>query len=392
MISQLELLERQRALKERVESKGLSGAVIFRPERIQYLINFSHLSTERPIVLILPVEGEPHVLIPKLEEEHLQVQASWLTHVHVYFEYPGTTHPMTHLHEVLGQLNMLEGPMGCDNDGFLDQNGYRGPSLSALVNTSLVDVGQIVDEMRLVKSDVEIAIMRECGRWGSVAHRELQAEMVAGKAEREISRLAEEKTYRELEKASEKQENLAALSVHASFRSGARTSMAHAAMSGRQVQVGDNLVTYCQGIYSGYRTELERTLFLGEPTEAKKTYFELVRQAQKIALDLVRPGVPCSEIDLAVQDYFEKENLTQYVQHHQGHGLGLEFHEAPFLDVGDHTILQAGVVISVEPGIYVKGLGGFRHSDTVLVTTSGYEILTPYPSEIEDLIVEPERS
>lgn len=365
------------------------GAVIFRPERIQYLIDFAHLSTERPIALLLPAEGDPHALVPKLEEEHLRAQAPWLSQVHAYFEYPGKTHPMVHLQALLNDLNLLEGPLGCDNDGFLDQNGYQGPSLSALVNGALVDVGHMIDEMRLVKSDVEIAILRECGRWGSVAHQKLQAEIVPGKSEREISRLAEEKTYRELERAEAEQAEFPSLSVHASFRSGSRTSMPHAAMSGRRVGPGDNLVTYCQGIQSGYRTELERTMFLGEPTQDKKTYFEVVRQAQQIALDLVRPGIHCSEIDLAVQDYFEKQDVTQYVHHHQGHGLGLEFHEAPFLDEGDPTVLQAGMVISVEPGLYVSGLGGFRHSDTVLVTARGYEILTPYASEIEDLVIEP---
>ena len=108
-----------------------------------------------------------------------------------------------------------------------------------------------------------------------------------------------------------------------------------------------------------------------------------------MVLDMLKPGVECSQIDRTVREYFKDKGVSSYTTHHQGHGVGLEFYEAPFLDVGDPTVLEPGMVVRVEPGLYVKGLGGFRHSDTVAITKTGCEILTPYPSELESLIIEP---
>ena len=388
MISLAELSNRQKKFQETLHSLRLTGAILFRPEHIKYFTNFIFLPTERPVALIVPAESAPLILLPKLEEEHFIAQVPWMTQIHVYREYPGKTHPMTYLNKILDKNKLSDGTIGCDNDGYLPQNGYRGPTLSSSSQVSVKDISQIIDQMRLVKSDEEIAILRQCGLWGSIVHENLQHSMVAGKSEHEISRLAEEKTYLKIEDEALSNKSLSRMSVHASFRSGTRTSMPHAAMGGRKLSQGDILVTYCQGKLSGYMTELERTMFLGEPDDEKKSYFGIVRKAQLIALGLIEPGTRCSQVDEAVNEFFIKQNVFQYSQHHQGHGLGIEFHERPFLDTGDDTVIQSGMVFSVEPGLYIEGLGGFRHSDTVLVTDSGAEILTPYPSEIRDLIID----
>ena len=385
-----ELKRRQDKFLALLAEKDIQGAVIFRPQRIQYLTNFIHLSTERPIALILSQKHPPAMLVPKLEEEHLQLQAPWLTQVQVYAEYPGEKHPMLDLVMMINGLDLSDKKLGMDNDGFLDQNSYKGPSLTSIFNANLEYIGEDIDRMRMVKTDVEVELLRQSGRWAANTHQLLQAEITTGKSEREISRIAEEKAYISLDEAYGTIGNFGSIGLHASFRSGSKTSMGHAAMGSRIVQVGDNLVSYCQGIVSGYITELERTMFMGEPDDEKKDMFKVVREAQNIAFDLLKPGIPCSEIDIKIRDFFERSGKTEFTTHHQGHGLGLEFHEAPFLDLGDQTILEPGMVISVEPGLYLKGIGGFRHSDTVAVTDDGYEILTPYPSEIEALTILPD--
>ena len=385
----MELTNRISLFMEILKSKGLAGAVIFRPQRIQYFVNFIHLSTERPIALIIPVHGEPAMMVPKLEEEHLALQSPWISQVLVYDEYPGTTHPMILLADFINKLGMAGQPLGADCDGYLDQNSYSGPSLRSVMKTDIVDIGQEVDNLRMVKAADELELMRQSGRWAAITHKCLQAEMAEGESERAISRRAEEKAISLLKKDVDRSGHFGALGLHASFRSGVKTSMGHAAMDSKLLERGDNLVTYCQGIASGYIAELERTLFFGEPSAEKKEYFQIVRDAQQMALDMLKPGVECSQIDILVREYFKTRGVLSYTTHHQGHGLGLEFHEAPFLDIGDHTVLEAGMVVSVEPGLYIKGMGGFRHSDTVAITKSGYEILTPYPSELESLIIEP---
>jgi len=106
---------------------------------------------------------------------------------------------------------------------------------------------------------------------------------------------------------------------------------------------------------------------------------------QDAACAAMRPGDPCSEVDKAVRRYFESHDLMPHWRHHTGHGLGLRYHEGPFLDAGDHTLMEPGMVFSVEPGLYVPELGGFRHSDTVLVTEDGCERLTYYPRDLASL-------
>lgn len=120
-------------------------------------------------------------------------------------------------------------------------------------------------------------------------------------------------------------------------------------------------------------------MFLGEPSAEQRRYFEHMLNLQNIAFEQLRPGVTCAGVDTAVQSFYGREGLTTFWRHHVGHSLGQRIHESPFLDIGDTTLLEPGMVLSVEPGLYVPGLGGFRHSDTVLITQTGMEKINCLP-------------
>jgi Xaa-Pro dipeptidase len=137
----------------------------------------------------------------------------------------------------------------------------------------------------------------------------------------------------------------------------------------------------------GYLSELERTMFVGDPSGEQERMFEHMLVLQDLALDAIRPGVRCSDVDKAVRAYFEEHGLWEHWRHHTGHAIGLRYHEGPFLDSGDHTEIRPGMVFTVEPGLYSPELGGYRHSDTVLVTETGIEILTYYPRDLASLII-----
>jgi len=154
------------------------------------------------------------------------------------------------------------------------------------------------------------------------------------------------------------------------------------------IRRGQVLVTGAGAKILGYSAELERTMIVGKPTEEQEKYFNLMLEARKVAFENIKPGVRCSDVDRAVRKYFKDRGLQDLWRHHTGHGIGIDYHEAPFLDIGDNTILEPGMTLTVEPGIYVKGLGGFRHSDTIVVTEDGYELLTKYPEQLEDLTIE----
>src|SRR5438067_6654711 len=126
-------------------------------------------------------------------------------------------------------------------------------------------------------------------------------------------------------------------------------------------------------------------MIMGKATDKQREFFDHMLAIQQIALEAIRPGQRCADVDRAVRAYFEQHDLTAYWKHHSGHAIGMRYHEGPFLDVGDQTELKPNMVFTVEPGLYVPELGGFRHSDTVLVTEDGVEMMTYYPRDLESL-------
>ena len=168
---------------------------------------------------------------------------------------------------------------------------------------------------------------------------------------------------------------------------GRRSAWAHAVAHNIRFEPGDVLVTETGAPVWGYQAELERSMVVGPPTDRMRFLFDHMLASQQVAFDAFRPGATCADVDVAVLRYFDEHGLRRYWRQHTGHGTGLRNHEAPFLDVGDPTPLEPGMVFTIEPGLYDDEVGGFRHSDTVAVTEDGYELLTDYPSDLESLTI-----
>ena len=180
------------------------------------------------------------------------------------------------------------------------------------------------------------------------------------------------------------------LPANAMFIRGANTAHPHGLHQAGVVSVGDVLVTGAYGVVGGYESELERTMIVGEPGAEFVRYFEAMLAAQQAGFGALRPGRTCAEVEQDVRRFIRDElGMDALVRHHTGHAFGLEGHEHPFLDLDDHTLIEPGMVFSIEPGLYVPNFAGFRHSDTVVVTATGNERLSLYPRELEALIVSP---
>jgi Xaa-Pro aminopeptidase len=126
-------------------------------------------------------------------------------------------------------------------------------------------------------------------------------------------------------------------------------------------------------------------MVIGEASPEQHEMFDHMVALQDMAFGAMKPGARCSEVDRAVRAYYDGHDLWGYWKHHVGHAIGLRYHEGPFLDVGDSTVMTPGMVFTVEPGLYAEGLGGFRHSDTVAITDDGIEFITYYPRDLESL-------
>jgi Xaa-Pro dipeptidase len=358
--------------------------------RVMYLSGFAFVPTERPIGLAIAADGTSVLFVPRLEVEHAEAYAQ-VDRVVSYPEYPGRTHPMRLFVDELRRLG-LHGRFGGDGDGYPKVMGYRGPRLSELTGAEFIPLDDDLERKMQVKSDAEVALIRESARWGGVAHRYLQEFTRVGRSETEVEDEAAARANDELLAAyagTYRPMSWGRSGPHANYRGqiGAHGALPHSLTTNAIFQVGDTLVTGASCPMFGYWSELERTMFMGEPNAEQRSYFGHMLALQDLAIEACRPGRTCASVDEAVQAYVVEHGLVDAWRHHVGHNVGLRYHEGPFLDVGDPTLMAPGMLFTVEPGLYVPGLGGFRHSDTILVTDGAPEFLTDYPRDLDALIL-----
>ena len=384
-----ELEERRARLQRHARGLGLAGCVLFDQHFIRYFAGLAFLATERPVAFAVPPSGEPAVFVPEFEVERVRAETAY-ERVESYPEYPGIEHPMRILARLLHDLGM-RGSIGADQDGYPGILGYRGPALSEVTGARVTPLAGGIERMLVRKSAAEIELIRESAHWCERAHRLLQQYSTPGSTEAEASLRAGHEATLALYAALGPEIGQLSSSdgATAGYRGqiGARSAWAHAIAHNIEFASGDVLVTETAAPIWGYNAELERAMVVGEPTGEMRRLFGHMRAAQQTAFDAIRPGATCADVDRAVLAYFEANSLMPYWRQHVGHAIGLRNHEAPFLDVGDATVIEPGMVFTVEPGVYDGAIGGFRHSDTVAVTPDGIEILTDYPSDLESLTI-----
>jgi Xaa-Pro dipeptidase len=303
--------------------------------------------------------------------------------VHEYFDYPGGE-PIATAAEMLEGLGVEA--VAADADGAPGVMGYEGPALSEFVD---VETQDWVAEMRYAKSDVEVELIRESARWANLAHRYLADHTEVGAHPVTVSQRASMEGSRAMLDTLGDEYAVRTRGdgpVYAGYITGEQTRLPHGHTANERLREGDALVTGATANVDGYHSELERTMFLGEPSDEQRHYFELMHEAQTIALDALGPGVELSYVDQQVWDYFEEQGVTDLAAHHVGHNLGLGAHEPPYIDRGAKGTMEAGHVYTIEPGIYTD-TDGYRHSDTVAITEDGTDQLTYFPRDLESNVV-----
>jgi Xaa-Pro aminopeptidase len=386
-ISPAEHAERRARLLE--HAGDVAGVVLFDADYVRYFTGFNFLATERPVAVVIDAGGALASFVPEFEVERVRAETAF-ERIDSYPEYPGDVHPMQLLARVLAELG-VGGSIGADQDGYPGILGYRGPALSEATGARVTVLAEPIESMLVRKSEAELALIRESGKWCAVAHRLLQRYSVPGATEAEASlRAGQEATLQLLAELGETGGQSSSDGASAGYRGqiGRRSAWAHAVAHNIELAAGDVLVTETSAPIWGYNAELERAMVIGKATDEMRRLFEHTVAAQEIAFGALRPGVICADVDRAVLRYFEEHDLLRYWRQHVGHAIGLRNHEAPFLDVGDDTVVEPGMVFTIEPGLYSSELGGFRHSDTVAVTEDGIELLTDYPRDLESLTIE----
>ncbi len=230
-----------------------------------------------------------------------------------------------------------------------------------------------IARQRVVKSSAEIDMVRQAAAIADaafVALREwLEPGMVERQAALQLDRLM-------IEGGAEKP------SFETIMASGPNGAKPHARPGQRELTEGDLVVVDWGAQADGYCSDCTRTLMLGQPDDRQREVWQAVREAQQAALAKVAPGVACREIDAAARDSLASRDLAEYFGHGVGHGVGLQVHEQPSLGTSSEDVLAAGMVVTVEPGVYIEGWGGVRLEELVLVTDDGFEVLTGAPYDL----------
>lgn len=387
-ITDNEYRARSARLLQHLRAEKLSGVVLFGNHYILYHTGFSFIPTERPIAFVMNAQGEKALFVPRLELEHASANAL-VGRVEYYPEYPHDRHPMRVLGDTLDDMG-IEDTFAVDTDGYPWILGYRGPSLAELTGGQPRRVTAFIEDEMMIKSPSELALIRESVKWGHLAHTLLQRYTRVGETETQVSaRASTQATSAMLDAIGPiyRAQSPFSRGASAGYRGqiGRNAAIPHAMANNIVFRAGDVVVSGAGAPLWGYHSELERTMIVGPPSDEQKRLFDHMVCLQDTALEAMKPGARCADVDRAVRAYYEQNDLMAYWKHHAGHAIGLRYHEAPFLDIGDRTELRPGMVFTVEPGLYVPGLGGFRHSDTILITEDGIEVMTYYARDLESL-------
>lgn len=368
-----------------VRGAGLDALLVSTPANTYYVSGFRAITYSRPVLVVV---GDPSVLlIPELETTHARA-TSVIPTIRTYADTGlGGLHgkstlqvAIDHCVDALRECGLKGRRIGFEPGGF-SVDGYA--YLSDAWADPFVPVRGLVETRRMTKDDHELALIRIGAALADVGMQVEVDASVPGRTEIEI--MARGDAAMLLEAARRHPDH----QITAGSRpvSGEKSVLPHSIPSGRQLRRGDVVIHGTGCTTDGYYSEDERTIFIGPPTDHQRQIFEVMRRAQQAALDAIRPGVPCQQVDRAARRPIEEAGYGPAFLHRTGHGIGIDIHELPFFAPSDETVLQAGMVMSVEPGIYLDGIGGFRHSDTVIVTGEGREVLTKFPKTLEELIV-----
>jgi len=385
--------KRVERVTEFLQKDGLETFLIFNSKNIFYLTGLSFIPTERPIILIVH-KGEVNFFVPSLEIDHIEHQVPFASQIFSYFEYPDEKHPMKHLAEnLMNEINIQPNKVASEYAGASGYWGYKGPSLEEVTGLKFKLLPDLIMDMRVIKEPEEIELMRESSKWADRAHKYLQEYTEIGANEIDVTIRASTQGSHDMMTelgGAYRPTGFSIFPAMALYRGqiGPNSYFPHALSRGLTFKKGDTLVTGASSDVYGVHAELERTMFMGDPSEKQRELFDAMMAAQSAALETAGPGVRCADVDRAARDAFKAKGLYHLVRHHTGHALGMEGHERPFLDLGSEDVLEPGMIFSCEPGIYERGLGGFRHSDTFVVTEDGIEITTKYPRDISELIID----
>ena len=375
--------QRLERLRARIREADLAAVVLVHPPNLRYLVGFHSNAYSRPLALVVPVDGAPTLLVPRLEELQAR-EMTGVPDIRSYVEWDEGTEAGGRLDAewralLLGALverGLDATRLGLERAVLL--GGAERALVAALPRVTWSDASGWVERLRLIKSAEEVEHHRRAGQLAAAGLDAGFAVARAGGSELEIKGASIAAVFAE---GSRRCPTLAVAGAGNALV-GSRIAAVHAPATGKRAGPGEPVFLVLSASVGGSHCELSRTIVVGAaPTETQRGWFRSVAGAHEAARRRAEPGTRASDVDRAARDALRKDGLAEHLSMRTGHGLGLMPVEAPNLGAGDETPLEPGMVISIEPGVCIPGVGGALWADNYHVTSTGVEPLTAYPIE-----------
>ncbi|MEM3617943.1 MAG: Xaa-Pro peptidase family protein [Candidatus Bathyarchaeia archaeon] len=358
--------ERIEKLKELGRKAGINAFMITTKENMRYFTGLSVLSIERFAAIIVPVEkGNPIIIVPKLEVEKAKTQ----TTLNDIRSYSDSENPAVLLKKVVRELSLEKAVFGVE--ATLPFKFYKmlmdiSPKIQAK------DVSAFFNQLRSIKSDKELQLIKRAAKIVAAGIMAGIESIKSGVSELTVSSKIEQTI----------KEHGGESVPFCIVLSGENTALPHGETSLRKISARDVVLMDVGAVYNGYYADLTRTIFVGRATMRQREIYEIVAEAQKEAIQTVKPNVKAEEIDYAARKIIEEAGYGEYFTHRAGHGLGLEVHEEPYIVQGNKTKLKPGMTFTIEPGIYLPRKFGVRIEDDVAVTEKSGKLLSTLGKEM----------
>jgi Xaa-Pro aminopeptidase len=350
---------------EAAAERGVGALLITPSPDYAYLLGYRPPPLERLTCLVIRAEGDPVLVVPRLEEPLASHELGELADSLEIVAWDETDDPVRVVRSFLGGVLRV---------AVQDQMWARFVLRlrAALDPAQLVEAGHTMSALRAVKTPDEVDRLRAAAAAADEAMRAISGERLSGRTEAEVSgRIRDLLLVAGHETAD-----------FAIVASGPNAASPHHEAGSRVIEPGDAIVLDIGGTRAGYCSDTSRTAFVGEPPAEFAALYVVLREAQRVACEAVRPGVPAAEIDAVARSIIDEAGYGEAFIHRTGHGIGMEAHEEPYIVASNDAPLVAGNAFSVEPGIYIRDTWGARIEDIVICTTGGGERLNTTSTEL----------
>lgn len=358
---------RVKSLQKIAKRDGVDYFFIAPGANLLYFTGLSMGTSERPTMVVVPAEGEVFAYCPKFESGKVEK----VTGIDKFINYTDEEGPYETLKRWVKQEKIK--PQAVIAMEFLAARLKEYDVVkNALPGMELVDARLLMAELRMVKDEKELELIQKASDISDEMMQAMFKELKPGAKESELRKAG-------MKVIEDHGVKLSFMSV----ASGPKASDPHSTSEDRVIQKGEFVIIDIGAVYEGYTSDITRTLPSGKVSAELEEIYDVVKAANKAGKEAIKPGVTCEYIDQVTRKVIEDAGYGEYFTHRTGHGMGLEVHEEPYIVEGNKEELKVGYVFTVEPGIYIPGLGGVRIEDDVVVTESGSKTMTNYPREIQ---------